>query len=139
MLVPAALYKEEIHRNFFKYMYEDEMMLYTGYNGMEVPVITDNNDGQYQYAIIDNDNHLIGYLTYRVDLYNSCASCFGLYSFDKNNSIIGIDVYKELRKLINTYKLHRIEWRMIGGNPVERDIMINSVKDIMVKSLFLQM
>lgn len=25
-----------------------------------------------------------------------------------------------MNKFINVYKLHRIEWRMVGGNPVER-------------------
>ena len=26
----------------------------------------------------------------------------------------------EMEKLVNVYNLHRIEWRMIGGNPIEK-------------------
>lgn len=33
----------------------------------------------------------------------------------------GEDLSDELKKLIYEYKLHRIKWRMIGGNPVEKN------------------
>lgn len=120
MLVPAILFRDEIHKEFMKFSYEDEMMFYSGWLGNNLPEINDNSDeGHYQYAIVDNGK-VVGYFDYRINWYNSCAHCFGLYSFDKNNSTIGIDVYRELRKLINKYRLHRIDWRMIGGNPVEK-------------------
>ena len=120
MLVPAILYKDEIHKKFMEYGYTEDMTYYTGWLGCYPPNINTENDGNgYDYAIIDN-NKLIGYFSYRVDWYVSCAHQFGLFSFDRGNGIIGLDVYRELKKLINDYHLHRIEWRMIGGNPVER-------------------
>ncbi len=30
------------------------------------------------------------------------------------------DEYDEIKKLLFDYCLHRIEWRMVGGNPVEK-------------------
>lgn len=112
MLVPAILYKDEIQKRFAKYAYDEDMIYYTGYLGFSLPTFDDNGDGNcYQYAIVDNDK-LIGY--------SSCAHCFGLFSFDRNNRTIGFDVYRELKKIINDYHIHRIEWRMIGGNPVEK-------------------
>ena len=120
MLKPAILYKDEILKNFCEYKYSEDMMFYMGWLGDEIPDITENSDGNiYQYAIL-NDNRVIGYFTYYIDWYSSCVSNFGLYSFDKNNKIIGIDVYRELKKIINKYHIHRIEWRMISGNPVEK-------------------
>ena len=120
MLVPAILYKDEICRGFMEYNYTEDMIYYTGYLGNSLPSIEENNDGyKYQYAIVDNGK-LIGYFTYQIDWYVSCAHCFGLFSFDRNNKIIGLDVYRELKKIINDYHIHRIEWRMIGGNPVEK-------------------
>lgn len=120
MLVPAILYKEEICKRFAQYIYTEDMINYTGYLGNSLPTIEESNDGSiYQYAIIDNDR-LIGYFTYSIDWYSSCAHCFGLFSFDRKNKIIGFDVYRELRKIINDYQIHRIEWRMVGGNPVEK-------------------
>ena len=120
MLVPAILHKDEICKRFLEYNYSEDIIYYTGYLGNSIPTIEENSDGSlYQYAIVDNGN-LIGYFTYSVDWYSSCAHQFGLFAFDRNNRTIGLDVYRELKKIINGYHIHRLEWRMIGGNPVEK-------------------
>lgn len=120
MLKPAILYKDEIFANLLKYSYTDDMILYTGYLGNELPKIEENSGNVYQYAIIGKDDKLIGYFAYSIDWYSSCAYNFGLFSFDKNNIIIGLDIYRALKKIVNDYHIHRLEWRMIGGNPVEK-------------------
>lgn len=120
MLVPAIIYKDEICKAVMKYKYTDDMIYYTGCLGDSTLMIDNEDDGSlYQYAIIDNDR-LIGYFTYAINWYSSCARNFGLFSFDRNNRIVGIDIYRELKKIINDYHIHRIEWRMVGGNPVEK-------------------
>lgn len=120
MLRPALLYKEEIQHRMSNYIYDQDMFLYTGSLGFCTPNFENNDDGTlYQYAIVDNEK-VIGYFTYHVDWYAYCVNNFGLFSFDKGNKIIGTDIYREINKLIYDYKMHRIEWRMIGGNPVEK-------------------
>lgn len=119
MLVPAIVYKEEICKRFMEYAYTDDMINYTGCLESQVPNIEDSDSSHYHYAIIDNSK-LIGYFTYCIDWYSSCARCFGLFSFDRNNKIIGLDVYRELKKVIKDYHIHRMEWRMVGGNLVEK-------------------
>lgn len=119
MLKPAILYRDEIYNEFLRKSYSDEMFLYMGCIATSMPEIQERNDGGvYQYAIIDN-YELVGYFCYEVDWYSSTAHCFGLMGF-KKSSAIGIDIIRELRKLINDYNIRRIEWRMIGGNPVEK-------------------
>jgi hypothetical protein len=120
MLIPAILKKEEIKKAFQSFYYTDDMLYETGGMCSWFPNIPEQTDdgGDIQYAIMDGDK-LIGWFGYYIDFYNSCANCFGLFSFDRGNPVIGTDVYKEFKKLWNTYNLHRIEWRMIGGNPVE--------------------
>ena len=121
MLIPAIVKKEEILNAFKRYYYTEDMFLETGSLNNWTPNIQEETDeGSYQYAIVDDKEKLIGFLAYRVNWYNSCASCFGLISFDRGNPIVGKDLFAELKKLIYEYKLHRIEWRMVGGNPVER-------------------
>ena len=121
MLVPAILYKDKILEEFKKYYYTEDMMYETGELTNWLPNIQEETEsGRFQYAIVDSENKLLGYLDYNIDWYSSCASRFGLISFDRGNPIVGKDLYNELNKLINEYKLHRIEWRMIGGNPAER-------------------
>lgn len=122
MLIPAIVKKEEILNAFKTHYYTTDMMYETGglYNWL--PEIADNPDiGVFQYAVVsEKDNKLIGYIAYTVDWYSSTASRFGIFSFDRGNITMGKDLFNELEKLIHEYKLHRIEWRMVGGNPVER-------------------
>lgn len=120
MLKPAILYRDEIFAKLLEYSYTDNMLFYMGCLGNELPKIEENSSGNvYQYAIISKDNKLIGYFAYSIDWYSSCAYNFGLFAFDRNNTTIGFDVYKELKKIINDYHIHRMEWRMVQGNPVE--------------------
>lgn len=121
MLIPAIIKKNEIMEAFKRYYYSDDMMYETGGLDNWTPNIYENPEcGIYQLAIVDSKEKLLGYLDYKIDWYTSCAHRFGLISFDRGNPIIGKDLFGELNKLINVYKLHRIEWRMIGGNSVER-------------------
>ena len=60
----------------------------------------ETESGRFQYAIVDSGEKLVGYLGYHVDWYCSCASRFGLISFDRGNPIVGKDVFNELNKLI---------------------------------------
>ncbi len=97
------------------------MLFETGTLNNWIPDISDNhNESRYQFAIVDNNKKLIGYLDYCIDWYTSCASRFALMWFDKGNQIISIDILKTMRRLIRGYELHRIEFRMIGKNPVEK-------------------
>ncbi len=116
MLVPAILYKEQITKNMQKYFYTTDMMYETGCIENWTPTIFDCPSGsQFQYAIVDKNKKLIGYLGYSVDWYSSKAYNFGLFSFDRGNILIGKDIFNKLKELINT--LHRIEWRAVSGNP----------------------
>ena len=97
------------------------MTLYSGWLGNSIPNIQEEPDsGLHQYAIVDSNNNLKGYLAYVIDWYSSSAYNFGLISFDRGNPIMGMDLFKEMEKLIHEYKLHRIEWRVVSGNPVKK-------------------
>lgn len=119
MLVPAILYKEQIKTEFQKRFYTMDMLYETGCNSQWCPDISDEpEEGVFEYAIINGRGKLIGYLSYQVDYYSSNAYNFGLMSFDRGNPIIGKDLFEKMEELVST--MHRVEWRMIGGNPVER-------------------
>lgn len=119
MLVPAILYREQIIEEFRKCFYTTDMLFETGCIGNWIPTIEDCPEGwQFQYAIVDKDEKLIGYLGYTVDWYASRAYNFGLISFDRGNVLVGRDVFDKLEELVNM--LHRVEWRAVGGNPACR-------------------
>lgn len=113
MLVPAALYKDEIIKNFKKRYYTEDMMYETGCLEQWYPNIKDMpSEGEFDYAIVYCDK-LIGYLSYKVDYYCSKVYNFGLMSFESGNPIIGRDLFNKMEELV--HRFHRIEWRMVGG------------------------
>lgn len=118
MLKPALLYKDELEEKFAEVMYNDDYFLYMGYaHGHELPKI-EPQDNVYQWAIVNRQDKVIGWFAYRIDSHNDCVYHFGLYSFDRGNPIIGKDVFEKMEELVMTHR--RIEWRVIGGNPVIR-------------------
>lgn len=120
MLCPAIIYKDEICNKFKEYYYSNDMLNYNGCLFSSVPQISEEpSDSVFQYAIVDK-GEVVGYFCYQINWYAKNAFNFGLFSFDRKNKIVGVDVYRELKKLIKEYRLHRIEWRMVGDNPVEK-------------------
>ena len=120
MLVPAIMYKEEIEKNFAKKFYSMDMFYETGtVNSNWSPDIPSCPEGGlFTQAIINSKEKVIGYLSYRVDYYESNVYNFGLISFDKGNALVGKDIFDKLEELVQ--KFHRVEWRAIGGNPACR-------------------
>lgn len=118
MLKPAILYKEEIEKEFAERMYTDEFFLYSGFGHHGSPIEISPDDYAREYAIVDSKGRLIGYMSYRIDPEAECAKDFGLYSFEPGNPTVGKDVFEEMERLIKRY--HKVEWRMISGNPAQR-------------------
>lgn len=118
MLVPAILYKDEIEKEFKKLYYTKDMFFETGGIDNWMPDVKDiPEDYNFQFAIV-SQNNVIGYLSYYIDYYVDKVYNFELISFDRGNPIVGKDLYNELERLIKSH--HRVEWRMVGENPVER-------------------
>ena len=116
MLKPAVLYKEELERKFAECLYSEEYFLYAGYATCnELPKI-EAKDNSYQWAAVDGEG-VVGYFAYQIQPETDTALNFGLYSFDKGNPVVGLDVYGKMKELILGHR--RIEWRMIGGNPAK--------------------
>ena len=99
MLVPAILHKDEIIKNFKESYYTTDMLYETGCLEQWYPNIKE----------IPSEG---------VDYYCSKVYNFGLMSFERGNPIVGRDLFNKLEELV--HRFHRIEWRMVGGNPVEK-------------------
>lgn len=123
MLKPAITRREEILTKIHEMFYSDRMFYVSGSNGNWVPDISEDDaflGNRFQYAVTDPGGLLIGYLDYTIDWYGSTARNFAIISFDEGNPAFAKDIYSEIIKILKEYKLHRIEWRMIGGNHAER-------------------
>ena len=125
MLQPAVLYADEIKKEFAKRFYTEEMYYYVGWAHCQTELLTHDTlakcENKYCYASVDMSGEtpkLIGYIDYQIEPETNCACKFGIISFDKGNPTFGVDVFNTIKKLI--HQVHRIEWRMVGGNPVKK-------------------
>ena len=122
MLVPAITRKEELTKLFTEHIYDKNIFFFTGYlHANKIPTF-ELEENIYRWAIIDKSYLLkseqtIGYFSYCIDTANDSVYGFSLYSFE-NNPVIGLSVYRKMEELIKSH--HRVEWRMISGNPVQK-------------------
>lgn len=119
MLKPAILYKDIIEEKFAEQLYSDDFFYYSGYGACNSLPEIKAEDNRYQWAIVsEGTDEVIGYFAYYIDYGTDTVSNFGLYSFKRTGFLIGRDVLNKMEELIKEHR--RIEWRMIGGNPVKR-------------------
>lgn len=132
MIRPAICYKEKLEAALKDYFYTDDMMYYVGDVHNSLLDIEDKS-GRYQYAVVDTEGKLIGYISYWVDFYSSCAYSFGAFSFDRGNPIMGKDLFDLLNSLVKQF--HRVEFKAVSGNPAIRgyDNFINRYDEMGTK------
>lgn len=134
MLIPAVAYKNEIEDLFKRIQYSDEYLWYTGsIDNYNIEVETAEN--RFAYAIVHND-HVIGYISFRVDWYCSMAYNFGLIRFADQKDKVATSVMTAaiiyILKKLQSFNLHRIDFRCISGNPAMRNY--NSILEIIEKT-----
>lgn len=121
MLIPAISVKEEIEKKFTEILYSNDYFLYSGFAHDCTPPTIHPEDYRYDYACVeekDGKRNVIGFFSYFEDVSSNSVQRFGLISFDKGNTLFVKDVFTKIEELYRTH--HRIEWRMIGCNPVKR-------------------
>ena len=132
MLVPAITYKESIEKQFRLLSYSDRLLLYTGsIENYDWEIKTDVD--KYDFAIV-HSGQVVGYISFRVDWYCSCAYNFGLMKFlntyfdnttqeYKSSAPLIISAVREVVQMIKRFNLHRIDFRCVSGNPAMRGYM----------------
>ena len=117
MLVPAIKYREQLNEKFVDLLYSEEMYCFSGYN-RSAPYIVCNTDNAdviypiYEYAIINKNNELVGYVKYCIDISTDAASIMGVISFNDNDLTVAVDVYNVFKQLTEH---RRLEWKAIEG------------------------
>lgn len=120
MLKPAQLYKDQLLKEYVKTWYKPEYIYYTGWTGDRFPDIPDNNYNDHDFVSVDENDNIIGYISYSVDWIAMNADRFGIISFDRGNIEFAKDVYKVIRDLFEAYHMNRISWCCYVENPAIR-------------------
>lgn len=117
MLKPAILFKDEIQKKFAEIMYSEDAFYYNGYAHCNLPIKIEPDECLYQWAICDDDK-VVGYMSYRINMYTDSVDRFGLISFDKGNPVVVSDALYRIQQLVKKYR--RIEWHCVSGNPAAK-------------------
>lgn len=128
MLVPASLYKDEIEKQFKAIQYTDKYLWYTGsIENYDMEVKTEGD--KFAFAIVEpfynqyckSDYFLLGYVSFRVDWYSGMAYNFGLIRFEESKKATKVmaSAIREIIRMVESFNLHRIDFRCISGNPAE--------------------
>ena len=128
MLVPAIQYKDEIEKEFQRIQYSEKYLWYTGsIDNYDIEVKTEGD--KFAFAIVEpfmsryckTEYFLLGYISFRVDWYCLMAYNFSLIRFENSPKATGImaSAIREVMRMIESFNLHRIDFRCVSGNPAE--------------------
>ena len=120
MLRPAQLYVDELQKENIKAWYKKENIYWSGGAGdSRLNIREDNYDG-HQFVSVDKENHVIGYIAYRIDWSAMSADQFGMISYQKGNLEFVRDLYQVIYNLFKVYHMNRISWFCYTDNPAIR-------------------
>jgi hypothetical protein len=99
MLAPAIWYKGDLEYIFEQMIYDEDYFYFTGKAyGHSIPEIKAVNNN-YQYAIIDEEEGVIGYLEYQVEPYEGNVHDLRFCLFENKETYKAI-ITAELKKII---------------------------------------
>lgn len=117
MLKPAQLYKEKLQEQFYKAWYDPRNIFYSGWHGMDVPDLPNNNYDTHHFVSVDKDDNVVGYISYSVNWVAMSASQFGIISFDKGELVLAKDLFQAICNLFEVYHMNKIMWCAYADNP----------------------
>ncbi len=126
MLVAAQLYREEIEREFWRTVYDDKYKYYTSRYINSNQLIQSNNWDRYQFASINTDGELIGYIGYSIDNITKNIDTFSAINFT-GGLAFGLDVLTAIDNIFCKYNYRKLNFTVTCGNPIEKtyDKLIN--------------
>lgn len=120
MLKPAQLYREKLREEMCKSWYDLKNIFYSGCTGNSLPNLPDNNYDSHHFVSVDDNNNVVGYISYSINWLAMSANDFGIISFKKGNVMFAKDVYKVICDLFEVYHMNRISWLAYADNPAIR-------------------
>ena len=117
MLKNALSYKDEISKKYKEIMYDLDYQYYMGNSGREYWFPEDNYE-HHSFASVDNNDNVIGAISYRIDRAAKRAYNFGAVSFDRGNLIFTKDLLRAIDNIFCKYGISSIEFFAFEDNPI---------------------
>ena len=121
-LVNAKLYEEQIKRKMWEIWYDEKYQYYFGGNWRSDLSLADNNSDypKRAFAVLNNRDELIGYISYSVDNELRIAQWFGAVNFSDDKLTFGKALRQVIEDCFLKFGMEVVEWCAICGNPIER-------------------
>lgn len=120
MLDNARKYSEEISEKLMDVWYDEKYKFYFCNNWHGSLDIPEDDWNQMCYVSIDDNNEVLGYISYEINRVTSSAYNFGAINFSNNKAIFGMDLCKVIDDIFCKFNLERMDFNVICGNPIER-------------------
>lgn len=125
MLKLAKLYEDELKLNFAKVTLDKRFMFYYGSSYSSEYKSTDSTWEEIEFASIDSDGKVIGYLSFSIN--RESRRAYGVHiinfrTFDNKKYAItfGKDVFQFFDDIFNKYNFRKLEYAVVVGNPIEK-------------------
>ena len=119
MIKPAQLYEFELKQLYYDTYNDPKYMYYFSCWGTSELSIPHDNYDSHNFAILNNNGELVGYICYAINYASKVANNFGIISF-KRSIVFGRDLKKIIDDIFNVYHMRKIEFRAFADNPVIR-------------------
>lgn len=118
----AKLYEKEIKYKMWEIWYDEKYQYYFGGEWRRDFSLADNDNSpcRHEFAVLNDDNELIGFIGYNVDLELRIAQRFGAINFSDNKLSFGKALFQVIEDCFLKFGLEVVEWCVVCGNPVER-------------------
>ena len=120
MLKAAQLYEAQLNEEMVKSWYKPENIYYHGGCGEYTVELPGNNCDSHCFVSVNDDDKVVGYISYNVDWVSRSAETFSIISFDKGNALFAKDVYQAIIDCFEVYRFNRISWFCYADNPAVR-------------------
>lgn len=120
MLKPAQNYITEIKTKYADTMYDLNYQYYHADRWTSFPSISEDNCWKHQFASVDANNNVIGYISYSINLSAESCDNFTIISFDKGNLTFVRDIQQAVDDIFNKYNFNRLEFQCFVGNTALR-------------------
>lgn len=121
MLVPAIKHKDELQSIYHDLWFDERYMYWNGgptYYSLE---IDDNTDKYHQFASVDKDGNLLGYLSYSINRLHNDVDSVSIINFsDKPNIAFSRDIGQGFIDIFERYKFRKVSFYVVVGNPIEK-------------------
>lgn len=120
-IVNAKLYEEQIKRKLWEVWYDEKYQYFWGGSWRNDFSLDDRNNEwpRRAFAVLNNSDELIGYISYSMDPDLRIAQWFGAINFSDDKITFGYALRQVIDDCFIKFGMNVIEWNVICGNPIE--------------------